>query len=123
MGKHVFKKPEPSTVRGLCVLCGLHPQKSRVNVGGETKYKTLCASCNKKRCEPGGSGRPYRKFVDSECHVCGFTSSHPCQFDIDHKDGNQENNALDNIWTLCANCHRLKTWIQVRARKGLPIPD
>jgi 5-methylcytosine-specific restriction endonuclease McrA len=30
--------------------------------------------------------------------------------DIDHVDGNKANNDPSNIMTLCANCHRLKTY-------------
>ena len=33
----------------------------------------------------------------------------PGMLEIDHKDGNRDNNALDNLWTLCANCHGSKT--------------
>ena len=33
-----------------------------------------------------------------------------CQLDIDHIDGNRENNDIINLQTLCANCHRLKTY-------------
>jgi 5-methylcytosine-specific restriction endonuclease McrA len=29
--------------------------------------------------------------------------------DVDHKDGKHKNNSEDNLQTLCANCHRLKT--------------
>jgi 5-methylcytosine-specific restriction endonuclease McrA len=34
-----------------------------------------------------------------------------CQLDLDHIDGNNTNNNIDNLQTLCANCHRYKTWI------------
>lgn len=32
-----------------------------------------------------------------------------CQLDVDHIDGNHDNNDISNLKTLCANCHRLKT--------------
>ncbi|CAL9981083.1 HNH endonuclease [Vibrio phage D69] len=28
-----------------------------------------------------------------------------------HIDGNHSNNSIDNLQTLCANCHRLKTYL------------
>jgi 5-methylcytosine-specific restriction endonuclease McrA len=31
------------------------------------------------------------------------------QLDMDHIDGNRNNNDENNLMTLCANCHRLKT--------------
>ena len=43
------------------------------------------------------------------CERCGFEPEHTCQLDLDHIDGNHSNDSPDNIQTLCANCHRLKT--------------
>jgi 5-methylcytosine-specific restriction endonuclease McrA len=37
---------------------------------------------------------------------------HSCQLDVDHIDGDHDNNDPENLQTLCANCHRLKTQIQ-----------
>ncbi|OYW72998.1 MAG: hypothetical protein B7Z37_23290, partial [Verrucomicrobia bacterium 12-59-8] len=31
--------------------------------------------------------------------------------EVDHIDGNHKNNDPSNLWTLCANCHREKTWL------------
>jgi 5-methylcytosine-specific restriction endonuclease McrA len=43
------------------------------------------------------------------------------QLDVDHIDGDHTNNELNNLQTLCANCHRLKTqvnndhtWVMLR---------
>jgi 5-methylcytosine-specific restriction endonuclease McrA len=41
--------------------------------------------------------------------MCGFIPVDRIQLDVDHKDGNRANNDPSNVWTLCANCHRLKT--------------
>lgn len=30
--------------------------------------------------------------------------------DVDHIDGDKTNNNEENLMTLCANCHREKTW-------------
>jgi len=35
-----------------------------------------------------------------------------CQLDVDHIDGNHKNNEINNLQTLCANCHRLKTKLE-----------
>lgn len=45
------------------------------------------------------------------CSFCGFIPIDPCQLDIDHIDGNHNNNDVNNLQILCANCHRLKTKI------------
>lgn len=49
----------------------------------------------------------YRK--GSVCEICGFEAVHPCQLDIDHIDENRNNNATENLRTICSNCHRLKS--------------
>lgn len=47
---------------------------------------------------------------EDQCRRCGFIPEHLCQLDVDHIDGNHLNNDPENLQTLCANCHRLKTW-------------
>jgi HNH endonuclease len=49
------------------------------------------------------------RFKKNTCEMCGFIPLDLCQLDVDHKDGNRNNNSLENLQTLCANCHRLKT--------------
>lgn len=53
----------------------------------------------------------YRKYLKDRCEVCGFIPMHVCQLDVDHIDGDHNNNDSENLRTVCANCHRLKTFI------------
>jgi 5-methylcytosine-specific restriction endonuclease McrA len=53
----------------------------------------------------------YRRHKGSYCEKCGFIPEHKCQLDVDHIDGNHNNNNPENLQTLCANCHRLKTFL------------
>jgi 5-methylcytosine-specific restriction endonuclease McrA len=53
--------------------------------------------------------KKYRLHKKTNCELCGFVPEHLCQLDVDHKDGNKKNNTIENLQTLCANCHRLKT--------------
>lgn len=123
MAKWKYIKPEPSDVRGLCCHCGKNPQKRKSN----GKYQTLCSPCEKRKYTSeegrqkaaeyrrkyakinGYNSRSYVRHKTDCCSMCGFTSEYPCQFDVDHIDGNHRNNNVDNLQTLCANCHRLKT--------------
>lgn len=53
----------------------------------------------------------YRRYKKKVCEKCGFIPEHKCQLDVDHIDGNHQNNDPSNLQTLCANCHRLKTFL------------
>ena len=53
----------------------------------------------------------YTKHKKDKCEFCGFVPVHSSQLDVDHIDGNRGNNAISNLQTLCANCHRLKTYV------------
>lgn len=119
MGQWKYRKPEASTIRGVCVLCGNNPQKSK----GNGKYKPLCSPCDDRVFSPVSRKtqrkkrvkkyqRPYLKVYEKEarCARCGFEAEHSCQLDVDHIDGRKSNNSPDNLQTLCANCHRLKTF-------------
>ena len=41
--------------------------------------------------------------------MCGFKALDPVQLDVDHINGISSDNRPENLQTLCANCHRLKT--------------
>lgn len=70
-------------------------------------YNTYCSPCARRKHDKKFA---YRKHLKDACEKCGFIPEHVCQLDIDHIDGNHANNATSNLQTLCANCHRLKTF-------------
>lgn len=89
----------------VCSLCG--PTKIRNK--GLSKYNTQkwrCSTTHKEKTKV----RPHRKTMQDFCQKCGFIPENMCQLDVDHIDGNHKNNKKDNLQTLCANCHRLKTF-------------
>ena len=63
------------------------------------------------------SFHPYLKYRKDYCenvdHRLGFTCTAtivwPGQLQVDHIDGNHDNNNPKNLQTLCANCHAVKT--------------
>ena len=55
---------------------------------------------------------------DNKCNRCGISEwiGEPITFELEHKDGNRENNERTNLEALCPNCHSLTdTW---RGRKN-----
>jgi hypothetical protein len=57
----------------------------------------------------------YRNYLidkyGEKCMKCGWSETHPITgkvpVQMNHKDGNSENNSLDNLELLCPNCHSL----------------
>ena len=65
----------------------------------------------------------YKRHKKSTCEECGFIPIHPCQLDVDHINGDHKDNRVQNLQTLCANCHRLKTYINKDWIKEKPPED
>lgn len=78
--------------------------KNKARKGGLQAY---CVECN-----GNGKSRRYAKYRKDKCEKCSFVPEHMCQLDVDHIDGNRNNNDPRNLMTLCANCHRLKTYLE-----------
>lgn len=86
------------TIQGIC-QCGNVQSLEGYNKARQKVYRVLCNTCHRKG----------KRLKDVCCNNCGFIALHPCQLDIDHIDGNKRNHSEENLQTLCANCHRLKT--------------
>ncbi|QIN94635.1 HNH endonuclease [Streptomyces phage Muntaha] len=109
-------------VRPLCVVCNTRKAKKASRRPG--KFEKRCNICSMKpetyeriKQTNRASERPHRAFKKDSCERCGFVAEHPVQLDVDHIDGNHSNNDPSNLQTLCANCHRLKTW---QAKEYMP---
>lgn len=57
-----------------------------------------------------------RRLIEEQngcCADCGISEwkSQPISLEVDHKDGNTDNNTRENLWAICPNCHSTtETW-------------
>lgn len=94
---------------GNCSICGPIRVKLRDSRKKKLNSKWRCATPHKASMIR--FSYPYRLHKKDHCERCNFIPEHPSQLDVDHIDGNSKNNDVSNLQTLCANCHRLKTYI------------
>lgn len=106
-------------MKGVCKNCGIDFEYR------ETQKKGIYCSnkCQgeytiKQRFNKGTKWRnTMRKYlVETKeycCEVCGITeyNGKPITLQVDHIDGDRENNTLENLRFICPNCHtQTKTW-------------
>ena len=72
------------------------------------KYRSNKKFCS-RYCKTRYKRKPYLKYRKTKCDSCGIEPEWIGVLDIDHIDGDKNNNQKNNLQTLCSNCHRLKT--------------
>lgn len=124
MWKHRLLETSQETLTGICKNCGpINLAKHSDGKGGfvlkcreriklQSKLRSRLRRRNKDPKYRGIRKKSYRKYLQKECVRCHFIPIHTCQLDVDHIDGNHKNNDPSNLQTLCANCHRLKTYAE-----------
>ena len=98
----VNESPKP------CKICGKPMRRKRFNgrledLGAFRRRNHCSRICGNSRLSVGDSAllKRARRHVEKSCSHCGgdfMLAAH-------HKDGNRENNAAENIETLCVRCH------------------
>lgn len=115
MGAHVHKLSELNEEgrTAVCAHCG--PVRVK-RTGSVAVWKCALAIRSRKKA-------PHRRYVKDFCEnpFCTATILHPCQLDVDHIDGDNNNNDPSNLMTLCSNCHRMKTYINQDWEKKNPL--
>lgn len=89
--------------RPLCI-CGSLCEKQYGRGAG--RFRKQCSYCR-----AGRVNHSYQLHKKDYCENCGFVALHRAQLDVDHIDGDRTNDNSENLRTLCANCHRLKTMV------------
>jgi len=104
-----------------CIRCKIEKPFTEFHKDKHSKdsLNAYCRSCSSEKVKAWARNNPIKKLVAKKpylkyrkdcCELCGFVPIHRCQLDVDHIDGNHSNNDESNLQTLCANCHRLKSW-------------
>jgi len=95
-------------IRAICMTEGcMNLQSKHDNRNGVWRYKKYCRNCMRLR------RLGYVKKDHCEYETCYHKGTFPFHIlEVDHIDGNSKNNSTNNLQTLCANCHKIKTHFQ-----------
>lgn len=106
---HRLSEIDEENRHGTCSICG-RVKLYRKRRGDRITWKCIIKYYSYLQGKPNIYGKfKHKKFRKDVCEKCGFIPVHYCQLDVHHVDNNHSNNSLDNLQTLCANCHRLET--------------
>ena len=113
-----------------CETVGCRNRKTVLDwhwTSGAPVYRPVCNNCHRDRIATKNgfkthsdflnSKHPYRKHRKNYCenkdgrlgHKCRATIHIDAQLEVDHINGNPDDNRPQNLQTLCANCHKFKT--------------
>lgn len=107
----VPKRKKTRTVKS-CIVCGkdsLNPLYCSNTCQGQQKFKETLEKF--KRGEISDSNtlkkclKETREYVCIVCHNNGTHNNIPLTLQMDHVDGNSDNNLPNNLRWLCPNCH------------------
>ena len=119
-----------NTLWGLDVIntapkCAEPKCRNYADNSGYGKYHKLCSSHHKSKYKMAGwsyknERKQFCENIDGRLgYKCTTTIVAPnWQLEVDHIDGDNENDDFDNLQTLCACCHRYKTMLN---EENLPM--
>jgi len=96
--------------------CGMSNCDNPADNAGYGRYHRYCSHHHKRKYRMAGwEYKQHRKtYCENEDGRLGYSCTAKIveprwQLEVDHIDGNRENNSIENLQTLCCNCHRVKT--------------
>jgi len=113
------RKHRPLKNFGLCLNCNVDIIRENNRNSRYPKYCSLpCQAIfrmNERVSKGIASTKTLKLFLvknnGEKCMKCGWCEKNPITnkvpIELEHKDGNSENNNLDNLELLCPNCHSL----------------
>lgn len=106
MGKHIHRLSDKDfgKMTATCAECG--PVLIQT-IGNSYQCRNAYLEYRKKMRD-SRRAHPMPEKGDT-CAKCGFKGE-PCQIDQDHRNGDRTDHRPENVWDLCANCHRLKSF-------------
>jgi hypothetical protein len=84
--------------------CGNLVEKIGTLKDGSPSFGDKCRTCRGRQ--------RYGIVKGSICEECNFVPKVSAQLEIDHIDGDRNNNDKSNLRTLCCNCHAYKSYMQ-----------
>ena len=108
--QHRLEQVNEQLKLGDCAACGPHvPLFYRADRG-----RWICREARRDQAhrQPRKVVKPWRKFKAGACARCGLIPEDPCVLEVDHIAGRKvaDPHAPENLQTLCANCHKIKTY-------------
>lgn len=107
-------------MRPFCKVCGKNPRAVAYYRNGVRYYRSRCRVCIRlsrglAAPVPRWQGAGYKKKMI--CDLCGFKARYSSQITVFHCDGNQNNNQLINLRSVCLNCvetvkRKNEHWVQ-----------
>lgn len=120
-------------VRRPCKACGEIVNRAQKAFCNPKCFQNYCFKQRSALVKTGKYFSPSTKFlrrylvetIGERCSCCGWDAKHPgtgrVPVEVEHMDGNWQNNAPSNLTLLCPNCHSLTdTYRALNRGRGRP---